>query len=110
MKTDPTIGGGGAQIEKVGIDWSLLAVLVAVSTVGPLAMNIITPSLPTLADYFAVPYGAAQLALTLYLFATAFSHLFLGPLSDRFGRRPVVLCGMVLYIAASPGISRRAQY
>ncbi len=100
MKTDPTIGGG-ARIEKVGIDWSLLAVLVAVSTVGPLAMNIITPSLPTLADYFAVPYGAAQLALTLYLFATAFSHLFLGPLSDRFGRRPVVVCGMVLYIAAS---------
>ncbi len=78
-----------------------LAALVAVSSVGPLGLNIITPSVPGLVDVFGVSYGAIQLTLTLYLLAFAVAPLALGALSDRFGRRPVLLAGLVLFMLGS---------
>jgi DHA1 family bicyclomycin/chloramphenicol resistance-like MFS transporter len=78
-----------------------LAVLIALSAVGPLALNIFMPSMPRIAEEFGVPYGTVQYALTLYLVAIASSQLFIGPISDRFGRRPVMLGGMLLYLVAT---------
>jgi len=77
------------------------AVLVAVSTIGPLAMNIFVPSIPGLMREFSASSGTVQLTLTVYLAGIAVSQLFYGPLSDRYGRRPAMLTGLVLYIAAS---------
>jgi DHA1 family bicyclomycin/chloramphenicol resistance-like MFS transporter len=76
-------------------------ILVAVSAVGPLALNIFVPSMPGLQSEFGVSYGIVQLTLTLYLIGMALCQLAYGPLSDRFGRRPVLLAGMTLFVAAS---------
>jgi DHA1 family bicyclomycin/chloramphenicol resistance-like MFS transporter len=78
-----------------------LWVLVVMSAVGPFALNAFAPSLPNLAGAFDSDYGTAQLALTLYLFSVAGGQLIYGPLSDRFGRRPVLLWGLALGCAGS---------
>lgn len=76
-------------------------ILVAVSAIGPLALNIFLPSMPGLQSEFGVSYGVVQLTLTLYLIGMALCQLVYGPLSDRFGRRPVLIGGLTLFIAAS---------
>ncbi len=77
------------------------AILVTVSTTGPLAMNIFVPSIPGLMSEFSVSSGTVQLTLTVYLAGIAVSQLFYGPLSDRYGRRPAMLAGLTLYIVGS---------
>jgi DHA1 family bicyclomycin/chloramphenicol resistance-like MFS transporter len=79
----------------------LLPVLIVISMIGPLALNILQPSLPGLAVYLDAPREKVQLALSLFLGAQAVSQLFVGGLADRFGRRPVLLVSLALYVAAS---------
>jgi DHA1 family bicyclomycin/chloramphenicol resistance-like MFS transporter len=81
--------------------WRLLALLIAVTAVGPLSLNILTPAMPGLIVSFGAEAGTVQLTLSLYLLGMAISQLMLGPLSDRFGRRPVMLAGLVLTVVAS---------
>ena len=78
-----------------------LAVLVAITAINPLAMNIVQPALPEMARALATNYGTVQLALALYLVASAVSQIALGPISDRFGRRPVALAGVGIFIVGS---------
>lgn len=78
-----------------------LLILVAISGLGPLALNIFVPSMPGLQAAFGVDYATAQLTLTLYLIGMAGCQIFYGPLSDRLGRRPVLLGGLALFVAAS---------
>jgi DHA1 family bicyclomycin/chloramphenicol resistance-like MFS transporter len=80
-----------------------LGILIAVTALGPMALNIFIPSMPGMVEVFATDYGTIQLTLTLYLFGVAVSQLFMGPLSDRFGRRPVLLAGIALFLAGSLG-------
>ena len=80
-----------------------LAILIAISAIGPMALNIFVPSMPGMRAVFGTDYAVIQLTLTGYLFAIAIAQVFLGPLSDRFGRRPVLLSGMILFIAGSLG-------
>ncbi|MFN4142559.1 multidrug effflux MFS transporter [Aestuariivirga sp.] len=77
------------------------AILVAISAVGPLALNIFMPSMPGLQREFGVSYGVVQLTLTLYLIGMAACQLVYGPISDRVGRRPMLLSGLALFVAAS---------
>jgi DHA1 family bicyclomycin/chloramphenicol resistance-like MFS transporter len=70
--------------------------LIALAAVGPLAMNILFASMPGMVVEFDTTLSTVQWALTLYLFALAFAQLYVGPISDRFGRRPVVLWGMAI--------------
>jgi DHA1 family bicyclomycin/chloramphenicol resistance-like MFS transporter len=77
------------------------AILVAISAVGPLALNIFMPSLPGLQREFGVSYGVVQLTLTLYLIGMAVCQLVYGPISDRTGRRPMLLLGLALFVVAS---------
>jgi MFS transporter, DHA1 family, multidrug resistance protein len=79
----------------------LLPVLVIVSMIGPLALNILQPSLPGLAASLGASRQEVQLTLSLFLASQAVSMLFMGGLADRFGRRPVLLAGLGLYVAAS---------
>jgi MFS transporter, DHA1 family, multidrug resistance protein len=75
--------------------------LVAMTGLGPFTMQILIPSLPVLAATLAVPYATIQLTLTLYLVGVALAQLVYGPLSDRYGRKPLLLGGLVLYLAGS---------
>jgi DHA1 family bicyclomycin/chloramphenicol resistance-like MFS transporter len=78
-----------------------LAVLVAITTLNPLALNILQPALPELARTLASDYGTLQLTLAMFLVASAVSQIVLGPISDHFGRRPVALAGILIFIAGS---------
>jgi MFS transporter, DHA1 family, multidrug resistance protein len=79
----------------------LLPLLILVSMTGPLALNIILPSLPAFSTVFSTSRETAQLTLSLFLGGMAVAQLLLGPLADRFGRRPVLIGGLVLFVAAS---------
>jgi MFS transporter, DHA1 family, multidrug resistance protein len=79
----------------------LLPTLIVISMIGPLALNILQPSLPGLATALNASRQEVQLTLSLFLAAQAVSQLFIGGLADRFGRRPVLLVSLGLYVAAS---------
>src|ERR671912_302506 len=78
-----------------------LAVLVAISTLQPFALNVLAPATPGLARSLDTDYATIQLTLTLYLLAVAVTQLIVGPISDRIGRRPCVLAALALFMAGS---------
>jgi DHA1 family bicyclomycin/chloramphenicol resistance-like MFS transporter len=84
-----------------GHPWRLLALLIGMTAVGPLSLNILAPAMPGLIVTFGAEAGTVQLTLSLFLLGMAVSQLVLGPLSDRFGRRPVMLAGLALTVAAN---------
>ena len=79
----------------------VLVLLVAMTAIGPMGLNILTPAVPGLVATFGTDAASVQLTLSLYLFGLAASQLVMGPLSDRFGRRPVVLAGLTLAAVSS---------
>jgi MFS transporter, DHA1 family, multidrug resistance protein len=78
-----------------------IALLIAISAVSPLGINMYLPSMPGMARALGVDFTTIQLTLSLYLGAMAVGQLILGPLSDRFGRRPVLLIGLGTFVAGS---------
>jgi len=82
-----------------------LVVLVLALLLGiqPVTTDLYLPALPALTEGFGAPISQAQLTLTTLLLAFGISQLVWGPLSDRFGRRPVLLCGLAAYTIASIG-------
>jgi DHA1 family bicyclomycin/chloramphenicol resistance-like MFS transporter len=75
--------------------------LVALTACGTLGMHIVIPALPATARAMGISIGTVQLTITLYLVGLAVGQLLYGPLSDRFGRRPVLLVAMTLFTLAS---------
>lgn len=80
-----------------------LVTLISIAAIGALTMNMFLPSLPTMSDDFGVSYSSIQLSVTLFLAFNAIMQLFLGPLSDRYGRRSVLLVALALFCLASFG-------
>jgi hypothetical protein len=78
-----------------------LVLLALVTAIAPAALHMLVPALPVLAWVFDAPPGAVQLVLTLFLAAIAVGQLVYGPVSDCFGRRPVLLAGLVLFLAGT---------
>ncbi|MBW9067254.1 multidrug effflux MFS transporter [Agrobacterium pusense] len=75
--------------------------LVVIAGVAALCMNVFLPSLATMAVYFETDYAVMQFAVSGYLAATACLQLVIGPLSDLFGRRPVMLASIAVMIVAT---------
>ena len=69
--------------------------------VGSLSLNVLVPAIPGLAVKFQTDTASVQLTVSLYLMGLALAQLVFGPLSDRFGRRPVILAGLALATIAS---------
>lgn len=80
-----------------------LATLILLSGISALNMSVFLPSLAHMAAHFRTSYGVMQLAVPLYLAATTVVQIIAGPLSDRFGRRPVLLVTIAVFVLASLG-------
>ncbi|MDO9194015.1 MAG: Bcr/CflA family efflux MFS transporter, partial [Undibacterium sp.] len=79
----------------------LFIIITAFLMLQPLSTDLYLASLPSLANGFGVPASTVQLTLSLFVFGFGAAQLIVGPLSDRFGRRPVVLAGLGIYVLAS---------
>ncbi|WP_343738827.1 multidrug effflux MFS transporter [Achromobacter sp.] len=79
----------------------LIGLLMGLVTLTPMAIDIYLPSLPAMAHAFDEPIGALQASITLFIFAVGLGQVLIGPLADRYGRRPVALCGALAYLAGS---------
>lgn len=81
----------------------VLLTLVLIAGMGAMSLNIFLPSLPAMALHFGADYAVMQLSVSLYLVATAVLQLVIGPLSDRYGRRRVMLAALTVFILATLG-------
>ncbi|MCC6467747.1 MAG: multidrug effflux MFS transporter [Alphaproteobacteria bacterium] len=79
----------------------IAVLLTAVVAFGPISTDLYLPSLPGIGRHFGTDAAAVQLTLSVFLLGFAGGQIIYGPLSDRFGRRPVLISGIVVYLAAS---------
>jgi DHA1 family bicyclomycin/chloramphenicol resistance-like MFS transporter len=81
--------------------FALTALLAALSAVGPLTTDMYLPSLPDIARQLHASTAQVQLTISAYLIGFAIGQIFYGPVSDRHGRKPVLLAAIALYCFAS---------
>lgn len=79
----------------------VIAMLALLAAVAPLSIDMYLPAFPRMAEEFGVSATAIQLTLTTFLVGLAIGNLVIGPLSDRFGRRPLLLVGTFVSIIAT---------
>ena len=84
-----------------GLSKRMIILLAAVSALGPVGMQILLPALPVIKQKFYVTNDVAQLTLSLSMLAIAIGTLVYGPLSDKFGRKRVMLVGIIITIFGS---------
>lgn len=80
-----------------------ITTLILLAGISALNMSIFLPSLNDMATYFDTNYAIMQLSVSGYLLATAILQIVVGPMSDRFGRRKIVLVALVIFILATIG-------
>jgi len=83
--------------------FALTLLLSFLTALGPLSMDMYLPSLPDIGRALDAPTAQVQFTISSYLFGFAIGQIFYGPVSDRYGRRPVLLAALVLYGAGSIG-------
>src|SRR5436190_4374697 len=83
--------------------FALTLLLSFLTALGPLSMDMYLPSLPDIGRTLQAPTLDVQLTISSYLFGFAAGQIFYGPVSDRLGRRPVLLAALVLYALATIG-------
>ncbi len=79
----------------------MTVLLAMLSMLGPLSIDMYLPSLPDIAQVLHAPIGRVQLTVSSYLIGFAVGQVIYGPLSDRRGRRPVLLAALALYVAST---------
>lgn len=80
-----------------------ISTLILLAGLSALAMNVFLPSLPGMAKYYQVEYRLMALSVPLYLAVNAAVQILVGPISDKFGRRPVIIVGIALFLLATLG-------
>lgn len=90
-----------SQTVRRRLDWRLILLLGALAACGPISIDIYLPSLPSLAAAFDISASAAQVTLTSFMLGFSIGMLLYGPLSDAYGRRSILIGGIVLYGLAS---------
>ena len=89
------------QSETSKLTLMIFIVLGAIGALTPLAIDMYLPSLPAIAKDLGVNAGAVQITLSIYTAGFAIGQLIHGPLSDSYGRRPVMVIGTLLFAATS---------
>ena len=84
--------------------------LILIAGLAALSLNVFLPSLTSMAAYFGVEYHLMQLSVSLYLAMTAVIQVFIGPVSDRLGRRMVMLVSIGVFVAATAGVIFAPNY
>lgn len=84
-------------------NFHLLVMLILLVAVGQMAQTIYVPIIADIAHDLSVPSGSVQRVMAAYLMTYGFSQLIYGPLSDRIGRRPVILAGMMIFLLGALG-------
>ena len=79
----------------------LIIASAAIGALGPFGMHVLLPALPSIGAAFQAPTATTQLLISLSLLAIALGNLLVAPLSDRFGRRPVIVSGLALFLVGS---------
>src|SRR5262249_36493235 len=90
-----------AATDTVAASRVMLMLLVVMTGIAPVSLYLLVPALPKLATSYGRDISVAQMTVSLYMVGIACSQITMGPLSDRFGRRPVLLAGLSLMVAAS---------
>lgn len=80
-----------------------VSTLILLAGISAMAMNVFLPSLPGMAAHFEVDYSVMQLSVATYLAMNAVLQVLIGPVSDKIGRRPVILSGVILFCLATVG-------
>ncbi|SDW32441.1 MFS transporter, DHA1 family, bicyclomycin/chloramphenicol resistance protein [Celeribacter indicus] len=80
-----------------------IATLVMMAALPAITINVFLPALPEMARHFETEYRVMQLSVAVFLIVNAALQLAIGPLSDRYGRRPVLLVGIVTFLVATLG-------
>ncbi|MGA0229106.1 MAG: MFS transporter, partial [Paracoccaceae bacterium] len=89
---------------------SFMATLVLLAALPLLSLNMFLPSLGVMAEEFKVGYDAMALTISTYLLFTAVIQLIAGPVADRYGRRPVVVFGLMIFCISSLGCALAQSY
>lgn len=84
-------------------NFHLLVMLILLVAVGQMAQTIYVPVIADIAHDLSVRTGAVQRVMAAYLLTYGFSQLIYGPISDRIGRRPVILTGMMIFLVGALG-------
>ena len=82
-------------------DGQIVAFVTILVAVAQISISIYLPSMPALVEVFATEPSVVQLTVTVYMLGAAVSQLIVGALSDRFGRRPVLMVGLAIFFVAS---------
>ncbi|MWB77845.1 Bcr/CflA family efflux MFS transporter [Pseudooceanicola sp. 216_PA32_1] len=80
-----------------------LSTLILITGLAAMSMNVFLPSLPNMVVWFDAPYHLVQLSVAGFLAANAVLQVFIGPVADKFGRRPVILAGLAIFCLATLG-------
>ena len=88
-----------SQSDKTASHWPLVICLGLVAAIAPLSIDMYLPSFPAIAEEFGASAAQIQLTLSGYMIGFTLGQLGYGPLSDRFGRKYVLLSGITIYIA-----------
>ena len=80
-----------------------IVTLILLAGMSAMAMNMFLPSLPKMTEHFQTDYRVMQLSVALYLLVSGVLQVFIGPVSDKFGRRPVILGGLIAFMFATLG-------
>jgi MFS transporter, DHA1 family, multidrug resistance protein len=87
-----------------------IVIMSLISMIGPFAIDTYLPSFPAIEAEFGISRALLSQSLGAYLMAFAIATLFWGPLTDRFGRKNIILSGMFLYLFASIGCAIADSY
>jgi MFS transporter, DHA1 family, multidrug resistance protein len=102
MTSPPVLGGSASRLAATGLTASVVLALVAgLSMLHPISTDLYLPALPAIAEHFSASVATVQSTLWIFIGVFGLWQLLAGPLSDRYGRYPVIVTGVAAYCAGS---------